>query len=66
MGKCSVIPLFSSKRSQKAPRKTKNYFFELRGYENPVGENRIFELFPIEKRACDQTRLLATILDFDE
>ena len=52
----SIIALFSPKISQKATRDPsgparimKTIFFEWPGYENPMLEERILELSPIEK-----------------
>ena len=43
------------------PQDDKNCFFELPGYENPMVGKRIFDLSPIEKSWCYQTRHLAAI-----
>ena len=40
------------------------FFFNLLGYQNPILDKIIFELSPIQKSWCDQTRRLASILEF--
>ena len=70
LGNCSKIPFLAQKREERPPGPHwdppgwQNFFFELAGYENPMVEKRIFELSPIEKSWCVQTRPLADIFNF--